>query len=204
MALLALFSGLLVGMNLLGGKIVSVFGISASVAVFMVPLAFLLTDIASEIYGRRVARQFTFAGLFALLVIMGYTSLFTALAPHERFAADEAYRTIFGASLRIMAASVAAFLLSQLNDVWIFERVRRATGGRLLWLRTNASTFVSQTIDTTFFMFIAFYRTTPLYDAAFILKLIIPYLLLKLVFASLITPLVYAGVRVFRGVPRVS
>lgn len=189
---------MLVGMNLLGGKIVTVFGVSASVGVFIVPLAFALTDIATETFGRPFSRKLTFAGILTLVVLMAYSAIFVSLEPNARFVHDEAYRTIFGTSLRIMLASITAFLLAQLQDIFIFERIRRATKGKWLWLRTNLSTFASEAVDTTVFMFIAFYMVTPKFDTLFIVKLIIPYLLLKVAFAVFITPLVYGGVRMFR------
>src|SRR3989344_5322236 len=198
LTLISVFVGMLVGMNLLGGKIISIFGVSASVAVFIVPLAFAITDISTELYGRSFSRKLTFAGMFTLLILMVYSIIFVSLDPNPRFTHDEAYRTIFGTSLRIMLASITAFLLAQLQDIFIFERIRRMTKGKWLWLRTNVSTFASELVDTTVFMFIAFYMVSPKFDAFFILKLIIPYFLLKIAFAVLITPLVYAGVRLLR------
>ena len=198
LTLISVFIGMLVGMNLLGGKIITIFGVSASVAVFIVPLAFAITDISTELYGRSFSRKLTFAGMFTLLILLVYSIIFVSLDPNPRFTHDEAYRTIFGTSLRIMLASITAFLLAQLQDIFIFERIRRMTKGKWLWLRTNVSTFASELVDTTVFMFIAFYMVSPKFDALFVIKMIIPYLLLKLVFAVLITPAIYAGVRILR------
>ena len=196
--LISVFIGMLVGMNLLGGKIISVFGVSASVAAFIVPLAFAITDISTELYGRSFSRKLTFAGMFTLLILLVYSIIFVSLDPNPRFTHDEAYRTIFGTSLRIMLASITAFGLAQLQDILLFERIRNMTKGKYLWLRTNLSTFASELVDTTVFMFIAFYMVSPKFDAFFVIKMIIPYLLLKLVFAVLITPAIYAGVRILR------
>lgn len=196
--LLGLFVGMLIGANLLGGKIVSLFGISVSVGIFMVPIMFLVTDIIAEVHGRKMARQFVIVGIIVLIVILAFTALFTTLTPHERYAFNEEYQTIFGASLRMMIASIAAFLLSQIHDIWAFEFWKKKTGGRFLWLRNNLSTIVSQAIDTLVFMFIAFYQITPQFDALFILELALPYYLLKITFAALDTPFVYAGVRWLR------
>ena len=195
---ISIFVGLLVGMNLLGGKIITIFGIAASVAVFMVPLTFAITDIATELYGRRFSRQLTLAGMLALVVLMIYSAVFVLLEPNPRFIHDEAYRTVFGSSLRIIIASIVAFTLAQLQDIFIFERIRQMTKGRWLWLRTNLSTFASELVDTTVFMFIAFYMVIPKFDALFVVKMIIPYLLLKIVFAVLITPAVYGGVKLLK------
>lgn len=197
--LFGLFVGLLVGMNLLGGKITTIFGISVSVAIFMTPLTFLITDMVAEVYGRKIVNQFIFTGVVTLLVIFAYTILFVNLQPNERYAFNEEYSTIFGSSLRIIVASVAAFALSQLHDLWAYEFWKKKTGGKLLWLRNNLSTMVSQFIDTFAFMMIAFYMVTPQFDFWFILQLVIPYYLFKVLFAALDTPLVYLGVRWLRG-----
>jgi len=198
LVLVAMFSSLLIAMNLLGGKIVTVFGIAASVGVFIVPVTFAITDITTELYGRAFSRKLTFAGMLSILAVMVYSVIFVILDPNIRFASNDAYATVFGTSLRIMTASIVAFTLAQLQDIFIFDKVRKMTKGRWLWVRTNVSTFFSELVDTTGFMFIAFYMITPKFDALFVIKMIIPYLFLKIAFALLITPAVYAGVRGLR------
>lgn len=198
MTLISVFSAMLIGMNLLGGKIVTVFSVAASVGVFMVPITFAITDITTELYGRSFSRKLTFAGMLAILVIMLYSLIFVALPPNVRFSNNDAYGIVFGTSLRIMLASIIAFSLAQLEDILIFERIRKMTKGKYLWLRTNLSTFASELVDTTVFMFIAFYQVTPKFDALFVIQMIIPYLLLKIAFAVLITPVVYGGVRLLK------
>lgn len=196
--LLGVFVGLLIGMNLLGGKIISFLGVSTSVAIFLVPFTFLITDIVSEVKGERVARQFLLTGVITLLMILAFTAVFVLLEPHERYPYNEEYRTIFGASLRIMVASIIALVLSQFHDIWAFSFWKRKMQGRFLWFRNNASTVVSQAIDTLIFMFIAFWHVAPQFDALFILQLALPYYLLKVLFTALDTPLVYLGVRFFK------
>ncbi|OHA70782.1 MAG: hypothetical protein A3D64_01815 [Candidatus Wildermuthbacteria bacterium RIFCSPHIGHO2_02_FULL_49_9] len=196
--LFGLFVGLLIGMNLLGSKIIGFLGLSTSVAIFLVPFTFLITDIVSEVKGERMARQFLLAGVAALLMILVVTSVFVVLEPHARYAHNDSYVTVFGVSLRIMVASIIALVLSQYHDIWAFEFWRRKTHGRFLWFRNNASTMVSQAIDTLLFMFIAFWHVAPQFDSLFILQLALPYYLLKILFAGLDTPLVYLGVRLLR------
>lgn len=198
LTLVSVFVGMLVGMNLLGGKIITIFGVAGSVAVFMVPLTFAITDISTELYGKSFTRKLTLAGMITLVVLMVYSAIFVVLEPNVRFSANEAYKTVFGSSLRIIIASIVAFGLAQLQDVLIFERIRKMTAGKYLWLRTNVSTFASEIVDTTVFMFIAFYMLTPKFDALFVLKMIIPYFVLKIAFAVLITPLVYGGVKILQ------
>lgn len=193
--LLGLFIGLIIGANLLGTKITSLFGVSVSVGIFMVPLMFLITDIVAEVRGKAVAQQFVTVGVIVQLVVLAYVLLFIALPPHARYAFNDEYRLVFGNSTRIIIASLVAFVLAQFHDVWLFHFIKEKTDGRWLWLRNNVSTMVSQGIDTFVFMFIAFYGVTPKFTAAFIVSLAIPYYLFKIAFAVLDTPFVYAGVK---------
>jgi len=197
--LYALFIALLIGMNLLGGKIVEFLGVSVSVAIFMAPLTFLITDIVEEVYGRKTIQYFIKGGIISLIFIFAFTGLFVAMEPHSRYPFDESYRTIFGSSMRILVASIIAFGLSQMHDAIAFEFWKKKTGGKMLWLRNNLSTIVSQLIDTAVFMFIAFYKVTPQFTASFIVELGLPYYLFKVLFAVLDTPLVYLGIYWLKG-----
>lgn len=192
--LMGLFVGLLVGMNLLGNKVTTLFGISVSVGIFMVPLTFLITDIVEEVYGKHIVKHFIIAGVITLVLMFLYTGFFVWLPPNARFTYNEEYRIVFGSSMRIIIASLTAFLLAQMHDIWAFAYWKERTHGKALWLRNNLSTWVSQAIDTMVFMMIAFYQVTPKFTFAFIISLSIPYYLFKLGFAVLDTPFVYLGV----------
>jgi hypothetical protein len=183
----------------LGAKLTTVFGVVVSVSIFMVPATFLITDIVAEVEGQRVAREFVFIGTIGLTLLMLLTWLSLQLRPAERFLYDREFGVVFSSSLRFVAASILAFFLSQFHDVWAFEWWRRRTGGKHLWLRNNASTMVSQAVDTLVFMLIAFYGAAPGYTLGFILELALPYYLFKIGFAVIDTPLVYAGARWLRS-----
>lgn len=169
-------------------------GISVSVGIFMVPLTFLITDIVEEVYGKEVVKHFIVVGVFTIILVFLFTGFFIWLPPNERFAYNEEYKIIFGSSMRIMLASVIAFFLAQMHDVWAFSYWKKKTGGKYLWLRNNLSTWVSQAIDTIVFMMIAFYQITDKFTLTFIIQLSIPYYLFKVTFALLDTPFVYLGV----------
>ena len=199
MVLIGVFVTALVTANLLGTKITTLFGVSVSVGIFAYPLTFLVTDILEEVYGRRVAQRLIPVGIVTLLLMLALVLISTALPAAERYASNEAYRTIFGQSTRMSLASLVAFFLAQMHDVWAFAFLKAKTHGRALWLRNTLSTSVSQLIDTVLFMFIAFYQITEKFDVPFIISLIIPYWLFKMLFAVIDTPFVYAGVRWLRG-----
>ena len=131
-------------------------------------------------------------------IILIFSVLATSLPPSTRFQPTEnAYDAIFGLSARIAAASLIAFTLAEFLDVFIFTKIRQSLGKKKLWLRNNLSNFISQFVDTTIFMTLAFYALErPLPDnVSFLVSLILPYWLLKCVMSIIETPLVYLGVK---------
>ncbi len=197
--LLGLFIGCLILANTIGTKITTLLGVRVSVGIFFVPVLFLVTDVIGEVYGRREANKFVVIALALLVLTLGMTALAIVLPANPTWGNQEPFALIFGSTLRMTFASIVAFVISQFHDVWSFDFWKRKTGGKHLWLRNNASTIVSQLLDTTIFMFIAFYRMTPKYTVSFIVSLIIPYWLFKVVFALLDTPFCYALVVWLRG-----
>ncbi len=191
--LIGLFVAALIAANLLGGKIAHVW-IDFSVGIFAYPVTFLITDVIEEVHGKRKAQNLVYAGFISLMFVLGLTFLAIKLPSATRDFFPVEYTKVFGISLRIMIASAVAFLLSQTHDVWAFNFWKEKTKGRFLWLRNNLSTIVSQLIDSTIFMFIAFYGMTPKHNIAYMFVLIIPYWLLKVVVALFDTPLIYLGV----------
>ncbi len=172
--------------------------LNASVAIFVIPLLFSINDIITEVYGKERARSVIRSGLLVIFLILMFSLLAIHLPPSSRFAASEkAYDDIFGKSARIAAASLTAFGIADFLDVFIFSKIREKFGTKALWFRNNASNFVSQLVDTTLFMFLAFYAfQKPLGDnVTFLWSLILPYWLLKCFMSIIETPFVYLGVR---------
>lgn len=197
--LFGLFVNFLIGMNILGAKIVPLGPFSVSVAFLIVPWSFLTTDIIAEVYGQKKARQMVWAGLVSLAVFLFIVVLFVALPSAARFKHNAEYNQIFGTSARIVAASIVAFLLSQYNDIWSFWKLRTITKKRFLWFRSSVSSVLSMVVDTFAFMFLAFYLLTPLFTFWFVIQMIIPYLIFKIIWSFCSTPLVYAGANWLRG-----
>lgn len=193
--LLGLFVAAIVAANLLGNKITTILGVSVGVGILSYPILFLITDIIEEVHGKEKAKNFVYTGVIAIVFVFILTIISLWLPPASRFTWNQEYTTVFGISLRIMVASLAAFFISQIHDLWAFNFWKKKTKGRYLWLRNNASTIISQFIDTIIFMFIAFYQVTPKFDVFFIFTLIIPYYMLKILVALCDTPLCYLGVK---------
>lgn len=194
--LLGLFVACLVTANLISLKIASFGFFEASVGILVFPVLFLVTDVVAEVHGQEKAKEFVYIGLFALVFILVVTAVAVLLPTAERsFISAEDYANIFGTTLRIFAASIVGFFFSQMHDVWAFHFWKEKTGGKHLWLRNNASTIVSQFIDTTIFMFLAFYALSPKFTVEYTFALIIPYWVVKVLFAFFDTPFCYLGVK---------
>jgi queuosine precursor transporter len=176
--------------------------LTASVSLLVVPLLFTINDVIVEVHGKERARSVVFSGLIVIALLMGMALLATHLPPSARFAANEpAYDTIFGQSARIAAASLVAFALAEVLDVWVFSKIRERLGKKALWLRNNVSNFAAQLVDTVLFMSLAFYALDKPFGAnvSFLVGLMLPYWLLKCAMSVIETPFVYLGVRWLRG-----
>lgn len=191
----AIFIAGLLAANLLGSKVTVLFGVAVSVGIFAYPLTFLMTDAISEVFGKQKAQQLVYAALIAQILVLILVLISIKLPPAGRYHLNDAYVSVFSGSLRMIIASLIAFFVSQMHDVWAFEFWRKKTNGKALWLRNNASTIVSQAIDTLLFMFIAFYGINDKFTVTFILHLCLSYWLFKILFALLDTPFVYLLVR---------
>lgn len=174
------------------------FQLNASVAIFLLPLVFTINDIITEVFGRERTKSLIGSSLIVIFLIFIFSVFATSLPPSKRFLASEkAYDLIFGTSARIAVSSLVAFSIAEFMDVLIFVKIRQALGKKALWLRTNLSNFGSQFLDTSVFMFLAFYALDkPLNEnLGFLIGLIIPYWLLKSFMSIIETPFVYLGVK---------
>lgn len=131
---------------------ITVFGaplFEVSVGILPYPITFLITDLISEVYGRKKANQIVTAGIFASFFSMGII-LLAEVAPAIPSSPinDEIFTKVFALSPIAVLASMIAYLFAQYVDIAIYHFWKRITKGRHLWVRNNFSTFLSQFIDT--------------------------------------------------------
>ncbi len=168
-----------------------------SVGILPYPITFLITDIISEIYGKKKANQVVTAGLFASLfsLLIVYVS---AIVPATDWSPvdDGLFDTVFGATVVAVLASMMAYLLAQYIDIQIFHFWKRVTKGKHLWIRNNFSTFFSQFIDTftVLFLLCSFGKI----DWDLFGSLLLSGYLFKVLVALCDTPFMYLGVYYFR------
>lgn len=181
----SLFSGSLVLAAILATKIITVAGLTVPAGVLAYALTFICTDVIGEVWGKSRAREVVGAGFLTL--IAAFALIQVALHwPAAGFWEDQkAFAAVLSTTPRIILGSLAAYLVSQFTDVWIFHACRHLTGGRHLWLRNNLSTALSQLIDTVIFISIAFFGLMPL------MPLIVGQWAVKLIIAAVDTGVVY-------------
>ena len=110
----------------------------------------------------------------------------------SKLATNDAYNLVFGQAQAVIVGSIIAFLVSQLLDAYLFDRIKRKTGNRFIWLRSTGSTLISQLIDSYIVLYIGFVLPGAMSVSTYMEVAPTNYLL-KLVIAVLLTPLVYLG-----------
>lgn len=180
--------------ELIGGKIINLYGFTLSVGVVLWPVVFLTTDVINEYYGKQGVRKLSV--MTAALIAYSFVALLIAMKipaymyPSISVVSDEQFGAVFGQSMWIIAGSITAFLTSQFVDVAVFWFFRKITGNRMIWLRSTGSTVISQLVDSFVVTGIAFWWpgkwTTEVYvDAS------MNGYFFKLMIAVVLTPLIY-------------
>jgi uncharacterized integral membrane protein (TIGR00697 family) len=180
-------------------KMVDLLSIGVTLGNITYASSFLVTDILSENYGKKSARKAVYIGFFSLTATVVIMNIALVFKPNEFDFIQESLKNIFAVLPRIAFASLVAYGISQLHDVWAYNFWKNFFPGvKFLWLRNNASTMVSQLLDSIIFTFIAFWGLLPREE--FIQILITTYLVKWLV-AGVDTPFLYLAQRMYsRGV----
>jgi len=169
------------------------------------PVVFITTDIINEYFGKKGVRKISFITAVLIVYVFVVITLVTQLPPAafwlevnasdasgNPFNIDYAFNTIFRQGLGIIIGSLIAFLLGQLLDVFVFQKLRKITGPKMIWLRATGSTLVSQFIDSFVVLGIAFYIFGNWSLQQIIAVGLINYIY-KFSVAILLTPLLYVG-----------
>jgi queuosine precursor transporter len=177
------------------------FNLTAGVIIW--PIVFVTTDLINEYFGKPGVKRISY--LTAALIAYSFVIIFLTieLPPAQwwleaneldpeghTFNINYAFSKIFGQGLRIIVGSLTAFLIGQLVDVFVFQRLRHLTGSKMLWLRATGSTLVSQFVDSFVVLFIAFYGV---FTNKQILAIGLTNYLYKFAVAIALTPLIYIG-----------
>ena len=191
--LTSLFIAALITCNLIANKFVSInlgfktFIVSAGILPY--PLTFLITDILSEIYGRKMTNRVVMSGFFASMMVLLFLWLGSQPSAIDSSpVSNDTYNIVFRNAWRVMAASMIAYLSAQFLDVRLFHFWKNLTKGKHLWLRNNASTIGSQFVDTTLVICVLFIGE---WSSGAIVQAIIDGWTFKMLCAFIDTPIFY-------------
>ncbi len=166
--------------------------------VLLWPFEFVITDIINEYYGPKAVRRISITAV--ILIAYAFLMYFIAIAlpPAKVWLGSSraqgveniqtSFQAIFGQNMRIIIGSIVAFLFSQAVDVMVFQKIKKVTGDKHLWLRATGSTLVSQLVDSYIVLFIAF---SGLFSWQLILAVGIMNYLYKFTLAIVLTPVIY-------------
>jgi len=168
-----------------------------SVGILPYPITFLITDLISEIYGKKRANQVVITGIFASFFSMGILLIANEVPAIKNSPIDdETFNQVFALSPIAALASMIAYLLAQFVDIRIYHFWKNLTQGKMLWLRNNFSTFSSQLIDTL--LVVGLLSIFGVLEWKLFWGLVISGFLFKIIVAALDTPLLYLFVGIFR------
>ena len=168
-----------------------------SVGILPYPLTFLITDLISEIYGKKAANRVVTAGIFASFFSIGILLVADYVPALESSPVDDAtFTRVFSLSPLAVLASMIAYLFAQFFDIKIYHYWKKLTQGKMLWLRNNFSTFTSQFLDT--FSVVLLLSVFGILPWDLFIGLVISGFVFKVIVAALDTPLLYLFVWIFR------
>jgi uncharacterized integral membrane protein (TIGR00697 family) len=166
---------------------------SFGAGVLFFPISYILGDVLTEVYGYANARRVIWTGFAALAFMALMAAVVVALPPAKDWPGQASYEFVFGNSWRIVAASMVAFWVGEFANSFVLSKMKLATGGRHLWMRTIGSTVVGEGLDSLIFYPLAFYGLAG-WPIEQLYQVVLSQWLIKTVWETLLTPVTYAVV----------
>ena len=161
-AVVAIFITSLLTANVIAVKLVSVGGLVMPAGVVIFPLSYIFGDILTEVYGYAQARRVIWLGFLCNLLLVAAVWVGQVLPAASFWDGQAAYERILGYTPRLLVASFLAYLVGEFANSFVLARLKVATEGRWLWVRTIGSTVVGQGLDSLIFVSVAFWGHIPL------------------------------------------
>ena len=176
--------------NIITAKTSNILGLDAAQGSVLFASTFLATDILCEKYGKKEAKTGVLVGLFSSVALIVATQIALLYSPVEYDYADTPMQVLFGLNLRITASSIVMYLIANLADIAVFDKLKQMTGGKWLWLRNNVATILCNCIENFGFIFLAFLG---IYTAGQCFEIAIATSVIEIVAAVCDTPFAYLG-----------
>ena len=191
----SLFVTCLITGNILIVKQVGIGPFTLPAGIIIFPLSYILGDVLTEVYGYKRARSIIWLGFLCNLVAVAAFWIGGLLPSAPAFEAQEAYQRILGSTPRFLLASFIAYTAGEFSNSYILAKMKIATKGRWLWMRTIGSTIIGQGIDSVIALSIAFAGVLP---SQVLVTMILSHWLAKTVYETAVTPLTYLVVGYFK------
>ncbi len=181
-----LFVTTLLVSNIVSVKIVSVGWLTFDAGTVLFPLAYIVGDIITEVYGYRRTRRLIYSGVAALM-LMTLTFWVVQLLPADSsWTGQAAFESTLGVVWRLAIGSVTALFVGEIMNAYVMGRMKVASRGRGLWRRMVSSSLAGNALDTVIFSTIAFAGTIP---TTSFWQLIITVFLIKMAVEIMVSPL---------------
>lgn len=190
--IVALFISSLITANITAVKLMEVFGLILPAGILIFPISYITGDVLTEVYGYGQARRVIWLGFMCNMVVVLTIWLGQILPPASFWDGQKAYERILGVAPRLLLASFLAYLVGEFANSFVMARMKVATEGRWLWLRTIGSTVVGQGLDSMVFIAVAFWGVIPWPS---MLTAIMTQWLVKCIYEAAATPITYKVVK---------
>ena len=184
----AVFVTCLITANIIAVKLVDLGGLILPAAIFIFPLSYIVGDVLTEVYGYRRARRVIWLGFLCNLIMVAAVWIGQILPAASFWEGQAAYERILGYTPRLLVASFLAYLVGEFANAFVLAKMKIATKGRWLWLRTIGSTVVGQGLDSAVFITLAFAGTIP---GKGLTIAIVTQWVAKSIYEAAVTPLTY-------------
>jgi len=187
----AVFVTCLLAANTIAAKLIVVGGVTLTAGIVIFPISYVLGDVLTEVWGYAAARRVIWLGFACNALMVAAVWLGGELPAAPFWNGDAAYAAILGQTPRIVAASFVAYLVGEFANAFVLAKLKLATHGRWLWVRTIGSTVVGQALDSGVFVTLAFVGTVP---AGVLTQIVAGQWLAKVLYEAAATPLTYVAV----------
>ncbi len=183
-----IFVTCLITANIIAVKLIDIFGLVLPAAVIIFPISYIFGDILTEVYGYSRARLVIWLGFFCNLIVVIAIWIGQLLPPVIFWDGQNSYERILGYTPRLLTASFLAYLVGEFANSFVLAKMKIATKGRWLWVRTIGSTFIGEGLDSLVFITIAFVGTIP---SGSLMPTIITQWIFKSAYETMVTPVTY-------------
>ena len=173
-------------------KTINIASLTSTLGNIMFASNFLATDIISEKYGSNYSKKAIYMALFSVITFIISTQLMLLFIPAKEDIAQDAMKSLFSINLRVSISSIIMFILSNLLDIYLFDKIKQKIPNKL-WLRNNIATIVSNCSENFFFNFFAF---VGIFNIKTILSIVLTVSIIETIIAICDTPFLYIAKKI--------